>query len=528
MTLDIVEHMRKLWLSLLLLAACNSGSPANDPGSVSSDGEEGETYEPYDDSNKADGFEPPTGPLVFDGACTEGDRLTIAAVGDVLLHGRLQVQAFAQDDRYISLWRPVADLLRAADVTYANLEGPTAAGVTARGRSVDDPGETFDDYVYTSYPMFNYNPALIDDLMASGVDVVSTANNHSLDRWSLGVDRTIDALEERGLAFSGTRRQGATDQPWYAITRNGGFNLAWLACTYATNGIPDREDQVLFCYEDTATIEGLIVELAANDDIDAVIVTPHWGQEYDANPNDPEVDLAHRFLDAGALAVIGSHPHVLQPWERYITADGRETFAIYSLGNFVSGQTHLPRRSTLLLYLGLTRAQDGRVVINGARYVPLHMSRRDLLQLEVVDLMSDLGDSRALTVGMFGNWNVHAPDAPLVTDPQCDPEWEPPPAPHPHDGWIGGSCIDDSTCGGATCEPDLPDGFCSEICDGLCPDRTGRATTFCVDLDFDDGGRCVARCTTDYDCRQGYACEPRERFNEPDVVRSVCVPAAQE
>ena len=527
-----IEHeevMRYLTLLLLPLLACNTGDGFDplDDGQISSDAEDGEQYSGYDSSDKADGFTPPDGPLEFDGACTEGERLTIAAVGDVLLHGRLQRQAYGADNGFISLWAPVVDLLAAADVSYANLEGPTAAGANSSGYDVTDPGATFDGTVYTSYPMFNYHPSLIDDLLSSGIDIVSTANNHSLDRRSLGVDRTIDALRAAGLPFTGTRKRDEESPQWHTVTRSNGFALAWLACTFSTNGIPDRDDQVLMCYQDIDEVESLVQDLAGREDIDAVILTPHFGDEYDANPNDSQVELAHRMLDAGALAVIGSHPHVLQPWERYITPDDRETFVIYSLGNFVSGQRHLPRRSTLVLYLGLTRSTDGRVVINGARYVPLHMSDRgSRLQLEVVDQMSDLGDSRALTVGMFHGWNLHAPNAPLVTDPQCDPEWEPPPSPHPHDGWIGGSCSEDSTCGGATCLADLTDGLCTEVCESTCPDRAGRAVTFCVDLGLEDGGRCVARCGSDYECRQGYSCQPTERYSDSNVVRGVCLPSA--
>jgi poly-gamma-glutamate synthesis protein (capsule biosynthesis protein) len=497
-----------------------------DPSLRSSDSEDGDAYDALDLSDKADDFSPPEGPLVFEGACTPGEKLTIAAVGDVLLHGRLQVQAFGASNRYRSLWSGIEDLLAQADVTYANLEGPTARGVDARGRDVPDPGLRFDDVVYTSYPMFNYHPALLEDLQASGVDVVSTANNHSLDRRTLGADRTIEALEASSFPFTGTRRAGEDEsaRPWYAITETSGFRLGWLACTYGTNGIPDRDDQVLLCFEDEARVAALIGELAARSDIDAVIVTPHWGAEYTANPNGEQVRLGHRMLDAGALAVIGSHPHVLQPWERHMTPDGRETFIIYSLGNFVSGQTQLARRSTMLLYLGLTRRSDGEVVVHGARYVPLHMtSAGGALTLQAIDRVGGLAESRALTTAMFSQYNVYPPGAPFVLDPACDPAWTPPLEPHPHDGWIGGACVDDTTCSGASCDTGLPGGLCTDSCDGLCPDRTGRASTFCVD--FGGYGQCVARCASTSECRDGYMCSPRMRFGGTAATSSVCVPA---
>ena len=511
------SFMCVLTLATTFFAACGPGSDA-----LSNDGEEGDEYEPYP-GGKADGFGGPDNPIIFSGACDGGQRLVIVAVGDVLLHTGLQKQALTDPVGFGSLWSEARDLLSKADITYANLEGPTARGVIVNGQAVNDPGPVFDGRVYTSYPQFNYHPSLIDDLKASGVDVVSTANNHALDRKALGVDRTIDELRRAGMPFTGTRRRSASS-PWYAITKARGFTLAWLACTYGTNGIPDPYGQVLNCYGDQHEIEALVTDLSSKPEIDAVIVTPHWGLEYHATPRQQEVNLAHRLLDAGATAILGSHPHVLQPWQKYVTRDGRETFVIYSLGNFVSGQTHLARRSTLLLHLGLTRRADGRVAVNGARYVPLYMSRdydSRPWELAVIDRAGGPGGSRALTVGMFGLWNLQRPWEAPAPNAQCDSSWQ---EPHPHDGWIGGACSSDLACGGTRCETRLPGGFCTSSCERYCPDQAGRPTTFCADLGL-GGGMCVLRCSKDADCRQGYRCLQTARLGEPQVVVNTCRPA---
>ncbi len=512
----------------LAFVACAASDDGVDPGgseTLSNDTEEGEDYDPFA-AGKADGVSFSNAPLKFSRACDPGKSMTIAAVGDVLLHGKLQQQAYARSTGFVSLWSGVKDLMERADLTYANLEGPTAAGVNSAGKDVADPGKRFDGVVYTSYPMFNYHPSLITDLIASGVDVVSTANNHSMDRRPLGVDRTVGAIDAAGLARTGTRAKGDTTSPWYAVTEQGGLRLAWVACTYGTNGISDPYGQVLQCFSQASVVEQHVRDLSARSDIDAVIVTPHWGQEYQATPERAQTDLAHRFLNAGATVILGSHPHVLQPWEKFVTSDGRETFVIYSLGNFVSGQTHLPRRSTLLLYLGLTKFQDGSVGVNGVRYVPLHMTTRSdgSMALEAIDRVGGLKDSRALTVGMFGTWNVHPTEEPLVTNPQCDPSWVPPVQPHPHDGWIGGACKDDSTCGGVTCLTEEPGGLCSQTCELTCPDMAGRPTTFCVQLEPSEGGQCVARCESSLECREGYVCREMPRYGDPSVRRKACVP----
>jgi poly-gamma-glutamate synthesis protein (capsule biosynthesis protein) len=419
-----MKRLAPLFALALVVGACAAPPSTLTP---SDDGEEGDAYEPFDELGKADGPSLSRGPVKFTRACERGDTLTIAAVGDVLLHGPLQKQAVASTDRFRSLWRDVEDLLGAADVTYANLEGPVAQGVNASGSSVRDPGFKFDEVVYSSYPQFNYHPYLIDDLLASGVDVVSTANNHSLDRRGLGVDRTLDALEAAGLPYTGTRRRDDTSSPWHTLTTHKGFTLAWLACTYATNGIPDTREQVLDCFEDQEALAAMVKDLAKRPGVDAVIVTPHWGVEYSANPGWDQSRLAHKLLDAGATAIIGSHPHVTQPWEKYVTADGRETFVLYSLGNFVSGQTSLARKSTLMLYLGLKRGADGRTFVAGVRYLPMYMDLSDGVRgVRAIDREGGASDSRAMTVKMFGTWNLAAPTLPIPTAPECDPDWTPP------------------------------------------------------------------------------------------------------
>lgn len=359
------------------------------------------------------------GPLEFADACKAGTSITIAAVGDVLLHGPLQLQAYASSEGHHSLWKNVAPRLEGADITYGNLEGPCAEGVTTGGEA-RDPGKVFDKRVYSSYPQFNYHPSLVGALKETGFDVVSTANNHALDRRALGADRTIANLQRDGLAFTGTRPSTDTNAPWYTMTEAKGIKVAFVACTFSTNGIPDTKKQVLHCYEGgrpsgtpNPELLSTIKSLKDRPGVDAVIVTPHWGVEYKHSPELSEKKLAHAMLDAGALAVFGGHPHVVQPWEKVATADGREGFVIYSLGNFVSGQSGLAKRSSLMLFLGLTKGSDGKVTINGVRHLPLSMSPSPWTAVPAK------GESLDLTTKILGKWNRLDPEEAVKTNPQC-------------------------------------------------------------------------------------------------------------
>jgi poly-gamma-glutamate synthesis protein (capsule biosynthesis protein) len=268
---------------------------------------------------------------------------------------------------------------------YGNFEGPAAHGVGPGGREVRDVSKrgTDRDYDRRFYAggeggilSFNFHRSSVAEVKAGGFHVLSTANNHSADRGPLGIDRTIDEMEAANIAFTGSRRRGESlhDRPWSTLTRAKGFNIAWLACTYGLNGQPDPNNQVLHCYgrrgEPRPEVLDEIRRLAADPAIDAVFLTPHWGNEYQHQPSKQEQRLAREAIEAGATAVIGAHPHVLQPWEKVTTADGREGLILYSLGNFISAQVGTPRRSALIALIELARAENGKARLTAAGYVP--------------------------------------------------------------------------------------------------------------------------------------------------------------
>ncbi len=410
---------RTLPLALVALLALSCSATVEDPVEEEDGAAETEVSEALRDPT------PPLAqaPLAFDDACIAGDRVTVAAVGDVLLHGPLQDQAKTRDgqdgnEAYGSLWDPVVPLLAKADVAYANFEG--AADATR---------------AFTSYPQFNYNPKVIPALKAAGIDVVSTANNHALDAGGNGAKATIAALRANGLPFTGTSEGGdVAAQTWHAVTEakaasGAKIKLAWLACSYAsntqegaTNGIPDRNKQVLNCGRDKAFIVDLIGKLSREND--AVIVTPHWGVEYEVTASAPQKELAQAFVDAGAKVVFGNHPHVPQPYTKLTSrSDGHEAFVLYSLGNFVSNQVEGVSKvsatwKTTVMYVGFTKGRDGKTVVNGVRYAPLYMRRnpaRTILPAESQAAGASGASTIAFTERMYHPANHLTPEAPLVT-----------------------------------------------------------------------------------------------------------------
>lgn len=309
---------------------------------------------------------PAAGALVALNSCEGGERLSLMAVGDVLLHRALQWRGYARG--FDTIWGAAEPYFAGADLVVANLEGPTAPGLLRGGRRVPDPGPVFDDAVYSEYPLFNYHPSVIDALRASGVSLVTTANNHALDRGAVGATATIDALESRAMPYTGTVRAG-TPRDFAARMRTPLGVLAFIGCSYGTNGIADPQRQVLLCHADRAELLTLVrAEVARGS---GVVVVPHWGQEYSHQPSREQRDLARDLVAAGAMAVFGTHPHVVQPFEVIEGPAGRALVA-YSTGNFVAAQVELARATGIGVWAEFC-ADGAGMRLAAAGYLPLQM-----------------------------------------------------------------------------------------------------------------------------------------------------------
>lgn len=308
---------------------------------------------------------------------SQNSKIKISFVGDIIIHKQLyQWVIKSTEKKFSSLWKNAIPFFESADYAYANLEGPTALGVNDLLQDKGDIGFVYDGKVYSGDKMlFNYHPQLVEDIRNSGIDIISTANNHILDRGSVGIDKTIDVLRAQELNFFGSRKKG--EKIFHKVTSVKNFKIAWIACTEMLNGFKDLESQTLLCFDQSVQIVNLILEIKKNQQADIVIVTPHWGNEYKNKPTQAQQDYAHLFLDSGADVIIGSHPHVLQPVEQYKTKDGRETFIAYSLGNFVSGQAGLQKQSSAILFLEFEKNPRTSWIVNYSfQPIAFHLNRK--------------------------------------------------------------------------------------------------------------------------------------------------------
>lgn len=294
----------------------------------------------------------------------EDTTITMSVIGDIMCHDTQYKDAYNSETKeydFSYVFSDVEYYLQTADISVGNLE------TTFAGKEVG----------YSNYPTFNTPEALGYNLKKLGIDVLSTANNHSLDKRYNGLVSTLNYLDDAGIAHTGTYASEEA-QNEILIQNVKGIKIAFLSFTYGTNGIPVPSGKD-YCINliDKDLIKKQI-ELAQEKKPDLICVFMHWGVEYVTKQNSSQEELADFLFENGVDVVLGGHPHVLQPMEkRTITLpDGstKDGFIVYSLGNFISGQRKENTRTSAILNLTFTKnGETGKISIDNASYLPIYM-----------------------------------------------------------------------------------------------------------------------------------------------------------
>lgn len=251
-------------------------------------------------------------------------NINLLAVGDIMFHSPQFKAAYnAQEDVYdfIPVFKHVKKYIEDADIALANFETVTAG---------KEKG-------FSGFPRFNTPEEALLAIKDAGFDILSTANNHSLDRGREGIISTLDNIEKYGLKSIGTYRE--KNETIYTEAING-IELAFLSYTYGLNGLDS-----LLTKEELTYMVNVIEETKIQEDIakakeqgvDLIVVFIHWGNEYQREPSDYQMELGRKMVEWGANIILGSHPHVIQKSE-IINYEGKDNFIIYSMGNFLSNQ----------------------------------------------------------------------------------------------------------------------------------------------------------------------------------------------
>ena len=298
---------------------------------------------------------------------------SLAVCGDAMSHMPVTNDVWdGEKYDYVRVMNGAKSWVEAADYAVVNLETTFAGGPK-----------------YSGYPAFNSPDDMARGLKDLGFDLCLTANNHSLDKGWSGLSRTLDVLDETGLAHVGTSRSQEEQDVNLVVADVGGISVAFLGYTYGTNGIPIPKDHPycinVFNTDYLSNLRDLDRDRLTSDleqakaaGTDLVAVMIHWGVEYQTTQNAYQEEIADFLFANGADIILGGHSHVPQPMELRTLGDGRQGFVCYSLGNFISSQNDEYTDTTAVLTLELTRDNEtGETQVTGYSYAPMYMLDRE-------------------------------------------------------------------------------------------------------------------------------------------------------
>ncbi|MBZ6227541.1 CapA family protein [Streptomyces olivaceus] len=269
--------------------------------------------------------EPPKRPAQAPPAAADDGAFTLVASGDVLPHDsiieRARFDAGGSGYDFRPMLAGARPVVSRADLALCHME-------TVYGANGD----------YSGYPLFKSPPEVAKALAATGYDGCSTASNHSADDGAEGIRRTLDALDRAGVRHAGTARtQGEADTA--TVLRAGRAKVAHLAYTLHTNGrpLPAGQPWAVGLLDGERIVADARAAREAGADV--VVVSTHWGTEWQDEPDQDQLALA-RSLTAARTGdrpdidlVLGTHAHVPQAYEKV-----NGTWVVYGMGDQIAGE----------------------------------------------------------------------------------------------------------------------------------------------------------------------------------------------
>ncbi|MCL5029728.1 MAG: CapA family protein [Bacteroidetes bacterium] len=284
--------------------------------------------------------------------------ISISAVGDLMCHSPQANYAKENADsfNFNPTFESIKPYLEKSDFVFGNLETVVA------GKSIG----------YSGYPLFNAPDDYIAALKFAGFNLLTTSNNHALDKGEKGLLRTISIINKNRINYVGTY-SSERDRDSIRIFNIKGIRVAILSYSYGVNGnyIP-KDHPYLINLIDTLLIKKDI-KTARQQNADIVLVYFHFGEEYHRLPTDYQKFIVERTISYGADIIIGGHPHVIEPIAYFKTDGGKldTGFVDYSLGNFVSNQRWRYSDAGLILNLFLTKnLTTNSIYISKVTYIP--------------------------------------------------------------------------------------------------------------------------------------------------------------
>lgn len=343
-------------------------------------------------------------------------QATVVNTGDIILHSTVLDGAKTADGNYdfSAFFTETESYFKAADIATANLE--VTLGGTESG-------------AFSGYPAFNAPDSLLDVIKDSGINLLTTANNHCYDTGLFGLKRTVQQLKSKGIDFIGTKE--AESDPTYIVKNVNGIRIGMVTYTYensssggqkSINGnIVKTEANNLINSFDYDRIDEFYTEAQAivtameQSGAEAIVFYMHWGEEYQLHANNWQKSIAQKLCNIGVDVIVGSHPHVVQPIELIYSEDSQNTtVCIYSMGNAISNQRQelmdsCPSGHTedgVLFYYTFEKYGDGTVALSGVDIIPVWVNKYrggsgyqyTMYPLETADMANNYGfDASALS-----------------------------------------------------------------------------------------------------------------------------------
>ncbi len=341
--------------------------------------EEGSNLEPY--------FYNQNFQLKIPAGFTPVEKITVHAAGDLIPYTCIETEVCKD------IWKHLGDFFFNADIVFANLETPADYSKPASSA----PEVMLHDMYFNAddamMKIFNGNDQY------KGFDVVSVANNHSLDAGTEGLLKTLQLLKQKNIAYCGAAMKQEEQHDFPIINRKG-ISVAFLSASFSFNQevLPTGSEWLcnhIELNQPNPDINLLIeqVKIARERGTDIIVAALHMGCAYQAYPSMHSVNNIHAICDkAGIDIVIAGHPHHPQPMEIYASPDtGKQHFIVYSLGDFIAYDIfkwgHLSMLLKLEISKGILNGQPFSC-ITGIKIKPVymhaHIKRGKIISLELL------------------------------------------------------------------------------------------------------------------------------------------------
>ncbi len=275
----------------------------------------------------------------------ESNTLSMVMVGDCLIHRFVYTDAKNDDGTYSfsKMFTEVEPLIKNHDLAFYNQESIIGGKVLG----------------LSAYPRFNSPEEIGNDMVNLGFNLVSLANNHTMDKGEQGVINSVNFWKTHpSVYYTGQALSNEDRQDNIKVLEKNGIKYAFLAYTTVTNGLlpPSGKDYLTNIYSRQKAQNDID---KVKDEADLIIVSMHWGEEYTTYPNSNQKEVAKELADMGVNLIIGNHAHSIQPVEMI-----GDTLVFYALGNFIAAQDTPDRQTGVLVTLNINKEDNNKITFS--------------------------------------------------------------------------------------------------------------------------------------------------------------------